>query len=111
MSGQTPLPPRAEGLHGIPLDDKGVTVGKVPVRGVGLRVGLMGAGHAMLMSPAKARRWAAEWRRPEAVAVGLDWIATALEEAAGEIEATPHDEQMRMVEQAWSLIGSTGTRQ
>ncbi|WP_231379106.1 hypothetical protein [Brevundimonas sp. BAL450] len=105
------MPPRAEGLHGLGLNDDGITVGKVPVRGTGLRVGMQGGGVALIMSPAKARRVAKDWRRPEAVAAELDWIADALEEAADEIDATPHDEQMRMVDQAWATIAAKGTAQ
>lgn len=105
------LPPRSEGLEGIPLDHQGVVVGKVPVRGVGFRVGLQGAGQALIMSPAKARRFAETWRSPEAVAAELDWIATALIEAADEIDAIPVEEQRRRADEMWATITAKGSRQ
>lgn len=105
------MPPRAEGLEGVPLDLDGVVIGKIPVRGVGLRVGMQGLGRLLLMSPAKARRFAKDWTRPEVVAAGMDWISRALIEAADEIEATPLSEQIRMAEQAWATISARGPSQ
>lgn len=107
----TKLPPRREGLEGIPLGQDGVTVGKVPVRGVGFRVGLQGAGRALIMSPAKARRFAQTWKTPEAIAAELDWIAEALVEAANEIDAIPADEQRRRADEMWATIAAQGARQ
>lgn len=105
------LPPRSEGLEGIPLDFDGVAIGKVPVRGVGFRVGMQGAGRALIMSPAEARRFAKSWRTPEAVAAELDWIADALVEAANEIDAVPAAEQRRMANEMWATLTAQGTRQ
>ena len=105
------LPPREDGLEAVPLNYQGVVVGKVPVRGVGFRVGLQGGGRALLMSPARARRFAKDWRSPQAVAAGLDWIATALVEAADEIDAIPADEQRRRADQLWAMIDAGGTPQ
>lgn len=89
MSAPPKMPPRSAGLEMVPLDpaDNTLTVGKVPVAGAGLRVGLMCAGDLMLMSPAKARRMALDFETPEAVKHELDWVAFALREAADEIEA------------------------
>lgn len=105
------MPPRAEGLHGIPQDAEGVVVGKIPVRGIGLRVGLQGAGKTLVMTPARARRFAREFEQAEAVAAGLDWIGRALIEAADEIDATPHAEQMRLATEAWATLSAKGPRQ
>lgn len=81
------MPPRQTSLEFIPIDDDGLTVGKVPVVGVGLRIGLMACGTLALMSPAKARRVAKEFEGTEATAAGLAWVAGALRECADEIEA------------------------
>lgn len=89
MNAPPKMPPRAEGLEFVPLDpaDNTLTVGKVPVAGVGMRVGIMCAGELVLMSPAKARRMALDFETPEAVKNELDWVAVALRECADEIEA------------------------
>ena len=81
------MPPRSDELEMIPLDDDGLTVGKVTVAGAGLRVGLMACGTLALFSPAKARRIARDFEGPDSVAAGLGWVAQALREAADEIEA------------------------
>jgi len=106
----TSMPPRSAGLEGIPLQHDGVVVGMVPVRGVGFRVGLQGAGQALIMSPAKARRMAPDWRSPEAKAAGLDWIADALEEAANDIDAMPAAEQIQRANEMWAAISATGSQ-
>jgi len=83
------MPTRSAGLELLPVDpnDSTLTVGKVPVLGVGLRVGLMCAGQVIQMSPAQARRMAKEFETPTAIEHELDWVAVALREAADEIEA------------------------
>jgi hypothetical protein len=80
------MPPREAGAVLVPLDDDGLTVGKVPVAGVGLRVGMMTMGTLALMSPAKARRIARDFETPEAIAAELGWVAFALRQCADEIE-------------------------
>lgn len=79
------MPPRQD-AELIPLNDDGLTVGKIPVVGVGLRVGLMTMGRLALMSPAKARRLARDFETPDAIAAELDWVAFALRQCADEIE-------------------------
>lgn len=83
------MPPRHAGLELLPVDpsDNTLTVGKVPVAGAGLRVGIMCAGQVVLLSPAAARRYAKEFETPLAAEHELDWVATALREAADEIQA------------------------
>lgn len=98
------MPPRSPHLEGIPLNDTGLTVGKIPVRGTGLRVGMQTSGTLILMSPAKARRMAKQFDSQEARDAELDWVAAALRESADEIEAMPHPEQMRVVDQIWRTI-------
>lgn len=108
---KTKMPSRSPHLEAIPLDDGGVTVGKIPVRGTGLRVGMQGSGTLILMSPAKARRMAQGFDNQTARDNDLGWIAVALREAAAEIEAMPHDEQMRVVDQMWKTIDARGRPQ
>ncbi len=105
------LPPRSDALETIPVSHDGVVVGKVPVRGIGFRVGLSGAGKTLVMTPARARRFAAEWRSDAARAVGLDWIADALVEAADEIDTVPVEEQRRKANEMWATINARGSRQ
>lgn len=83
------MPPRREGLEFVTLhaDDNTLTVGKVPVLGVGFRVGLTLAGQIILLSPWAARRFARDFETPQAVEHELDWVAVALREAADEIQA------------------------
>lgn len=106
----TSAPPRSPSLEGIPLHHDGVVAGMVPVRGVGFRVGLQGAGQALIMSPAKTRRMVPSWRSPEAVAAGLGWIADALEEAADDIDAMPVAEQIQRANEMWATISAAGSR-
>ncbi len=106
----TSAPPRSTGLEGIPLQHDGVVVGMVPVRGVGFRVGLQGGGHALIMSPSKARRMAPAWRSQEAKAAGLDWIADALEETARDIDAMTVAEQIQKADDMWATISATGSQ-
>jgi hypothetical protein len=81
------MPPRSDKLELIPADQDGIVVGKVPVLGVGLRVGLLCAGKLVHMSPAAARRMAGHFETDEAKAVEMDWVAVALRECADELEA------------------------
>ncbi len=105
------LPPRSDALETIPVNHDGVVVGKIPVRGVGFRVGLSGAGKTLVMTPARARRFARDWRTDAARAAGLDWIAEALVEAADEIDSVPVDEQTRKANEMWATIRAGGPRQ
>ncbi len=85
----TALPPRNPGVELLALDpeDSALTVGKCFVPGAGLRIGIMLQGKLIHMSPAGARRVAKSWETPQAKAAALDWVATALREAADEIDA------------------------
>lgn len=107
----TGMPTRQHSSEAIPLADDGLTVGKVPVRGAGLRVGMQANGQLVLMSPAAARRMAKRFDSPDAVAADLGWVADALREAAAEIQATPLPEQLRIADQFAALGGARGTRQ
>ncbi|MET4683723.1 hypothetical protein [Brevundimonas faecalis] len=104
------MPEKHQGLLGVPLNDASITLGLIPVQGVGLRVGMKGAGHLILMSPAKARRMGKSFDQPEAQHADLDWIAGALREAADELDAMPLDKQMAVVAQAAALISAKGAR-
>jgi hypothetical protein len=81
------MPPRQDGLHWVPANDPGLTVGKVPVLGAGLRVGILCDGRLVHFSPAGARRHASDWETPEAKASDLEWVAEAMRQCADEIEA------------------------
>jgi hypothetical protein len=86
MSAQ--MPPRLPGLQYVEIDKTAneVIVGKCVVPGLGLRIGLAFAGQFVHMSPAGARQMAPDWEKPIAVNNGLDWIATALRQAADELD-------------------------
>lgn len=83
------LPPRHPGLVWVdPAKERdSLIVGKVPIAGVGLRVGMMVDQKLVHMSPTKARRMALAFEAPEAVEADLGWVAHALRECADEIEA------------------------
>ena len=105
------LPPRSDALETIPVDHDGVVVGKIPVRGIGFRVGLSGAGKTLVMTPARAHRFARDWQTDAAREAGLDWIADALIEAANEIDSVPVEEQRRKANEIWATLNARGSRQ
>ena len=86
----TGMPPREDNIEAIPLDDAGLVVGKIPVRSVGLRIGLQANGQLVLMSPAAARRMAKKFDSPEAAAALTlqRALATAATFVPAEVKAT-----------------------
>jgi hypothetical protein len=86
------MPPR-QGAGLVPVDDGGITVGKVLVAGVGVRIAMLCDGRLVHMSPAAARRLAADFDTAEALAHDLGWIAETLRECADEIDAATATKQ------------------
>lgn len=81
------MPPRHMGFELIDLDEPGIAVGKCFVPGAGLRIGLQLEGKLVHMSPAGARRMAADFDTPTAHGHDLGWVAEALRQSADEVEA------------------------